>query len=624
MITTPFSFVASANCLMYKRSGRCSSTSIRRRAASIRPASRRRSRRARVGILSVDVFGVPADWAALEQIARHGLQLLTDSCESLGSSRTVDGRRVRAGESGVAGAFAFYPNKQITTGEGGAVVTDDDRVAAACQSMRNQGRDPGAGWLQHARLGFNFRLSELNAALGTSQLARLEQIRERRAAVAARYDALLEPLQGRVATPRVPAGATVSWFVYVVELAAQFRGRRTGPLPRGAAGGWHRLLELLLADPPPALHRRGAGPSARRLPDHRADRGAHHRPAVPHQSRRRRPGAGRRGPDPRSGPGGAGHARRLLASRHCVPCVTPAAGGAVATPPPSARATTSATRWPDRPSQSSGTRPRLPPVAWKSANAAADRAGSAPTSVFVPSRDGDRPLGVVAQGQARNAERRRLLLDAARVGQHEPALSPSSARKSQVAERRRSAQARRRAAHAELLAAASRVRGWTGKTTGSRAAIARQRARAAPRRRRRIVHVRRPVQRQHGVAARLEAERRRATGESAAPLAVAQQRVDHDVADEMDRARGDALARAGSRRASARRRQQAVASRSVTMRLISSGIVRSKLRRPASTCATRMPSLAATSAPASVEFTSPTTTTRSGRSLDDDRLEARA
>ncbi len=223
VITTPFSFVASANCLMYEKvrpvfvdidpETRCIDPA--RVEAAITPRT--------VGILSVDVFGVPADWAALEQIAsRHGLQLLTDSCESLGSSRTVDGRRVRAGESGVAGAFAFYPNKQITTGEGGAVVTDDDRVAAACQSMRNQGRDPGAGWLQHARLGFNFRLSELNAALGTSQLARLEQIRERRASVAARYDALLEPLQGRVATPRVPAGATVSWFVYVVELAAQY------------------------------------------------------------------------------------------------------------------------------------------------------------------------------------------------------------------------------------------------------------------------------------------------------------------------------------------------------------------------------------------------------------------
>jgi len=223
VITTPFSFVASANCLLYEKvrpvfvdidpETRCVDPA--RVEAAITPRT--------VGILSVDVFGVPADWASLEQIAtRHGLQLVTDSCESIGSSRSIDGRQVRAGQSGVAGAFAFYPNKQITTGEGGAVVTDDDHMAAACQSMRNQGRDPGAGWLQHARLGFNFRMSELNAALGTSQLARLEQIRERRAAVAARYDALLQPLQGRVATPRAPADTTVSWFVYVVELAAHY------------------------------------------------------------------------------------------------------------------------------------------------------------------------------------------------------------------------------------------------------------------------------------------------------------------------------------------------------------------------------------------------------------------
>jgi perosamine synthetase len=223
VITTPFSFVASANCLLYEKVRpvfvdidpvtRCIDPA--RVEAAITPRT--------VGILSVDVFGVPADWASLEEIAgRHGLQLVTDSCESIGSSRRIGGRQVWAGQSGVAGAFAFYPNKQVTTGEGGAVVTDDDQVAAACQSMRNQGRDPGAGWLQHARLGFNFRMSELNAALGASQLTRLDQIRERRAAVAARYETLLRPGQGRITMPQAPPDTTVSWFVYVVELAAQY------------------------------------------------------------------------------------------------------------------------------------------------------------------------------------------------------------------------------------------------------------------------------------------------------------------------------------------------------------------------------------------------------------------
>ena len=223
VITTPFSFVASANCLLYERVRpvfvdidpvtRCLDPDAVE--AAITPRTR--------GILSVDVFGVPADWGRLELIAeRHGLKLVTDSCESIGSRRTIDGREVRAGQSGVAGAFAFYPNKQITTGEGGAVVTDDARLADLCRSMRNQGRDAGGGWLQHTRLGYNYRMSELNAALGSTQLARLDAIRDKRAAVAARYDALLAPLAGLVTTPSAPPGTTVSWFVYVVELAAAF------------------------------------------------------------------------------------------------------------------------------------------------------------------------------------------------------------------------------------------------------------------------------------------------------------------------------------------------------------------------------------------------------------------
>jgi len=223
VITTPFSFVASANCLFYEQVRpvfvdidpvtRCIDPA--RVEAAITPRT--------VGILSVDVFGHPADWPALEAIAaRHGLTLVTDSCESLGSSRDEGGRRVPAGKSGAAGAFAFYPNKQITTGEGGAVVTDDERIARLCRSMRNQGRDEGAGWLQHARLGWNYRLSEINAALGVSQARRLPEIRARRAEVVSRYVEFLAPLAGRVTPPEAVGAVDVCWFVYVVQLADAF------------------------------------------------------------------------------------------------------------------------------------------------------------------------------------------------------------------------------------------------------------------------------------------------------------------------------------------------------------------------------------------------------------------
>jgi perosamine synthetase len=190
VVTTPFSFVASANCLLYE-GVRPVFVDIDPRTRCLDPARVEAAITPRtVGILSVDVFGHPADWPALEAIAaRHNLGLVTDSCESLGSGRHDGAARVAAGKSGAAGAFAFYPNKQITTGEGGAVVTDDERIARLCRSMRNQGRDEGAGWLQHARLGYNYRLSELNAAL---------------------------------AAPAPIGPVDVCWFVYVAQLADGF------------------------------------------------------------------------------------------------------------------------------------------------------------------------------------------------------------------------------------------------------------------------------------------------------------------------------------------------------------------------------------------------------------------
>ena len=220
VITTPFSFVASANCLLYEgvepifvdiedETFNLDPDKVLE-ALRTRPGLRERVK----GILAVDVFGHPAEWARLEAIAQeYGLALIEDSAEALGS--TYHGRP--AGSFGSAGVFAFYPNKQITTGEGGVVLTDDDEMAELYRSLRNQGRGPSNEWLEHVRLGYNYRLSELHAALGVAQLERLDELLSKRAQVAAWYSSGLEPVPYLV-RPRSHSDVDVSWFVYVVRL----------------------------------------------------------------------------------------------------------------------------------------------------------------------------------------------------------------------------------------------------------------------------------------------------------------------------------------------------------------------------------------------------------------------
>jgi perosamine synthetase len=165
-------------------------------------------------IMAVDAFGHPADWDGLERVAaRHGLALIDDCCEAVGAE--YKGRRL--GSFGAAGAFAFYPNKQMTTGEGGMIVTGDGRLADLCRSCANQGRGAMGAWLQHDRLGHNYRLDEMSAALGLSQLARLDHFLARRERVARQYTERLEALAG-VRPPRVLPEVRMSWFVYVVTL----------------------------------------------------------------------------------------------------------------------------------------------------------------------------------------------------------------------------------------------------------------------------------------------------------------------------------------------------------------------------------------------------------------------
>jgi perosamine synthetase len=216
VITSPFSFVASANCAIYQ-----GATPVfadidpltltidpEQVAARIGPRTR--------AILPVDVFGQPAATEAIAAIARrHGLAVVRDACEAIGAER--NGRR--AGSDGTPTVFAFYPNKQMTTGEGGVVVTDDAGFARRVRSMSNQGRDDDGTWMNHVRLGYNYRLDELSAALGIAQLARLDQILDRRARVAGWYNERLARL-ARLQTPYVaPETTRMSWFVYVIRLA---------------------------------------------------------------------------------------------------------------------------------------------------------------------------------------------------------------------------------------------------------------------------------------------------------------------------------------------------------------------------------------------------------------------
>ncbi len=219
VITTAFTFIASATSIMMTGARPVfvdiDGTSLNIDPDRIEDAVTSRTK----AILPVEVFGNPWGLDKVRGVAeRLRLPLVEDSCEALGS--VLHGRK--AGTFGTASVFGFYPNKQITTGEGGMIVTDDDGLADTCVSLRNQGRGAGGGWLAHERLGYNFRLSDVNCALGIVQLSRLEQIKAKRRQVAAWYQELLAP-DDRLVVPQEPDGCEMSWFVFVVQLAEPFR-----------------------------------------------------------------------------------------------------------------------------------------------------------------------------------------------------------------------------------------------------------------------------------------------------------------------------------------------------------------------------------------------------------------
>jgi perosamine synthetase len=234
VLTTPFSFIASANAILYERatpifvdvdeaSGNvdtalladCVDALMSGNADRWLPPNLRGTKLRLKALLPVDAFGQPADMDAINAVARKwSLPVIEDSCEAIGAH--YKGRP--AGTLGDAGVFAFYPNKQMTTGEGGVVVTKRNDWAELFRSLRNQGRDVFDAWLSHTRLGYNYRLDELSSALGLAQLSRLDELLAKRERVAGWYNERLAHAE-LVETPQILATTTrMSWFVYVVRI----------------------------------------------------------------------------------------------------------------------------------------------------------------------------------------------------------------------------------------------------------------------------------------------------------------------------------------------------------------------------------------------------------------------
>ena len=216
VITSPYSFAASANCAIYAGAtpvvADIDPRTYNLDPAAVEAAVTRRTK----AVVAVDIFGYPCELDPLRALCeRHGLALIEDACEALGSEY----KGVRLGSHGHPAVFAFYPNKQMTTGEGGAITTGSAAEHALYVSLRNQGRLETSSWLQHGRLGYNYRLDDLSAALGIGQLEKLDRLLGGRVEVAERYNRLLAGVDVETPIADDPDHKR-SWFVYVVKLPA--------------------------------------------------------------------------------------------------------------------------------------------------------------------------------------------------------------------------------------------------------------------------------------------------------------------------------------------------------------------------------------------------------------------
>jgi perosamine synthetase len=217
VVTSPYSFVASANCAVYEGAtpvfADIDPRTFNLDPRAVEDAITERTR----AVVAVDIYGYPCELDALRALCeRHGIVLVEDACEALGAryrSRPI-------GSHGVAAVFAFYPNKQITTGEGGLITTHSEDEWRLLRSLRNQGRADAGGWLEHARLGFNYRMDDIRAAVGLGQLEKLDEILAARSQVADRYRELLAGLDGLELPLADDADHERSWFVFVVTLPA--------------------------------------------------------------------------------------------------------------------------------------------------------------------------------------------------------------------------------------------------------------------------------------------------------------------------------------------------------------------------------------------------------------------
>jgi len=234
VITTPFSFIASANCILYVRAtpifvdidpntynidpdkiekyieNNCSWDKNDKFLIDLKTGKRVKA------ILPVHIFGLPCEMDRIMQTAeKYNLYVIEDACEAIGAE--IEGKKI--GTFGDIATFAFYPNKQMTTGEGGMIVTNNEKIAQLCRSLRNQGRDSNGGWLAHKRLGYNYRISDIGCALGIAQLERIEDILKKREKIASQYNELLKHL---VIIPKTLSGIKRSWFVYVICLPDQY------------------------------------------------------------------------------------------------------------------------------------------------------------------------------------------------------------------------------------------------------------------------------------------------------------------------------------------------------------------------------------------------------------------
>jgi len=221
VITTPFSFVSSSNCILFEK-GRPVFVDVDEESFNIdpdkiEPAISHRTK----AILPVHIFGQSCNMEKIMEIAeKRNLRVIEDACESLMATHY----RRYTGTFGDCGTFGFYPNKQITTGEGGMVVTNNEKFYMLIKSMANQGRGNNSQWLVHERLGYNYRMPEISAALGVSQFSRIDEILKKRQAAAEYYKRKLSGIPG-IKLPKTVPGNTHSWFVFPIRVSENIRDK---------------------------------------------------------------------------------------------------------------------------------------------------------------------------------------------------------------------------------------------------------------------------------------------------------------------------------------------------------------------------------------------------------------